>query len=59
MLFISGYSREEDFARVAPSAFEAESLPPPDGYLEKPISVPELLEKIRGLAAQAGRAGRV
>ena len=59
VLFISGYSREEDFARVAPPAFEAERLPPPDGYLEKPISVPELLEKIRGLAAQAGRAGRV
>jgi CheY-like chemotaxis protein len=52
VLFISGYSREEDFARNGLPALARENLPPPDGYLEKPLSLPSLMEKIGALVAR-------
>lgn len=46
VLIISGYSREDEFRRTALKALADENLPPPDGYLEKPISVPQLLGRL-------------
>lgn len=46
VLFISGYSREEEFRKTALKALADEKLPAPDGYLEKPITVPQLLGRL-------------
>ncbi len=48
IFIITGLSREEDFAKLL-DAPEAGSPPPPDGYLEKPISVPKFLQSLQGL----------
>lgn len=47
VLIISGYARQEDFAKMELSELETGSLPPPEGYLEKPIAVPVLLASLR------------
>lgn len=52
ILFISGYSRAEDFSKTGLPALEKENLAPPAGYLEKPLSLQELLEKIGALVAR-------
>jgi CheY-like chemotaxis protein len=49
VLIISGYSKEEDFQKTALQQLSAEQLPMPDGYLEKPISVPNLLVRLSAL----------
>ncbi len=49
VIIISGYARKEDFAKLGLGELESECLPPPEGYLEKPISVPTLLASVRRL----------
>jgi len=49
VLIISGYSKEEDFQKTALQQLSAEQLPMPDGYLEKPISVPNLVVRLSAL----------
>ncbi len=49
VVIISGYAQKDDFSKMAPSALESERLPAPDGYLEKPITVPTLLATLRRL----------
>ena len=50
VFIISGYSRERDFAVMA-GGLETQVARLPDGYLEKPISVPAFLENVRELLA--------
>ncbi len=47
VLIISGYARQEDFAKMELSELETGSLPPPEGYLEIPIAGPVLLASLR------------
>ena len=47
VLIISGYARQEDFAKMELSELETGSLPPPEGYLEKPIAVSILLATLK------------
>ena len=54
ILIISGYARPEEFEKIESGLLRDSGVPPPDGYLEKPISVITLLETIRSLEA-AGR----
>lgn len=49
VVIISGYARKDDFSNMGPDELEAGRLPPPDGYLEKPITVPTLLATLRRL----------
>jgi CheY-like chemotaxis protein len=49
VVIISGYARKEDFAKIGLGELESGSLPAPEGYLEKPISVPTLLATVRRL----------
>lgn len=49
VLIISGYTKAENFAEVDLGMLEEEKLPPPDGYLEKPISIPKLLQGLHAL----------
>jgi two-component system phosphate regulon response regulator PhoB len=49
VLIISGYSKEEDFQRTALRQLSLEHVPLPDGYLEKPISVHNLLIRLTAL----------
>jgi two-component system phosphate regulon response regulator PhoB len=57
VFIISGFSREEDFARML-SRLEAERPPLPDGYLEKPISVPKFLQSLHELFDKRREGGR-
>jgi CheY-like chemotaxis protein len=57
ILIVSGYARPEEFRRIETGVLGAAGVPPPDGYLEKPISVPLLLETIRALALGAPGGG--
>jgi CheY-like chemotaxis protein len=45
ILIVSGCSREEDFAQVL-GMLEKQVSRLPDGYLEKPISIPRLLQNL-------------
>jgi CheY-like chemotaxis protein len=49
VLIISGYTKAEDFAAVDLGMLEEEKLPLPDGYLEKPISIPKLIRSLNEL----------
>ena len=49
VVIISGYARREDVAKMGLSELESGHLPPPDGYLEKPITVTTLLATLRRL----------
>ncbi|MDD5564088.1 MAG: response regulator [Thermoanaerobaculaceae bacterium] len=49
VVIISGYARKEDVAKMGLGELESGGLPPPDGYLEKPITVPTLLATLRRL----------
>ena len=48
VFIISGYSRDKDFAVMA-GGLEAQVARLPDGYLEKPISIPMLLQDLHEL----------
>jgi len=50
VIIISGYSPKEELATVL-SRLDCEKVPRPNGYLEKPISVPAFLENVRELLA--------
>ena len=49
VVIISGYARTADFSRIGANELETEGLPAPEGYLEKPITVPTLLATVRRL----------
>jgi CheY-like chemotaxis protein len=49
VVIISGCAREEEFEASDPLELRAGALRPPEGYLEKPISVPRLLSTMRAL----------
>ena len=49
VVIISGYARKEDVAKMGLGELDSGRLPPPDGYLEKPITVPTLLATLRRL----------
>ncbi len=49
VVIISGYARKEDVAARGLKGLESGNLPSPEGYLEKPISVPTLLTTLRRL----------
>jgi CheY-like chemotaxis protein len=49
VVIISGYARNDGFSGTGPGETAPERLPAPDGYLEKPITVPTLLATIRRL----------
>jgi DNA-binding response OmpR family regulator len=48
VIIISGYSRQEDVVSLIQRE-EGETLRRPDGYLEKPITVAEVVERVRAL----------
>jgi CheY-like chemotaxis protein len=54
IFIITGYSREEEVTRLLGS-LTSEPLRPPDGYLEKPISVPKFLESVHALLRKKGK----
>lgn len=54
VVIISGFARQEDFRQMDLAAPGGEALPRPEGYLEKPISVPGLLSLLSGLLGGAG-----
>ena len=56
IFIMSGFSREGDLAQTLLPA-EANGLPQPDGYLEKPISVPRFLQRLQDLFDKAGPEG--
>jgi CheY-like chemotaxis protein len=56
VFILSGYSRAEELAAIG-GQLQAEGLPPPDGYLEKPIPVPALLQRLRAILARRGAGG--
>lgn len=49
ILIVSGYAKPEEFQKMESGLLGEAGVPAPDGYLEKPISVPVLLDAIRGL----------
>jgi CheY-like chemotaxis protein len=49
ILIISGYARPDEFRKIEDRLLGAAGIPPPDGYLEKPVAVKSLLEAIRRL----------
>ena len=49
VVIISGWARNDGFSRGGAGEVEPERLPAPDGYLEKPITVPTLLATLRRL----------
>ncbi len=57
VVIISGYSRVEDLARMVVEMEGGESRLP-DGYLEKPISVPKFLQRIHALFERQGQGCR-
>lgn len=58
VFLISGYSREEDFANMG-RRLETQVSRLPDGYLEKPISIPTLLQDLHELfEKRRNEAGR-
>jgi CheY-like chemotaxis protein len=57
ILFISGYSKAEDFEYPGQGGLGGEDLPPPQGYLEKPISVPSLVSELGRLLDTGGMGG--
>ncbi len=57
VFIITGFSQEEDFAGML-DTLEAERPPLPEGYLEKPISVPKLLQSLQGLFGEQKAGGR-
>jgi CheY-like chemotaxis protein len=54
IFIITGYSREEDVARLLGS-LTSEPLRLPEGYLEKPISVSKFLESVHALFQKQGK----
>ncbi len=57
VLIISGYTRAEEFGQVDLGMLAEEKLPLPDGYLEKPISVPSLLASLAELFGRREAGG--
>ncbi len=60
ILFISGYSKAEDFGTFQVPGMEGFELGPSDGFLEKPIKVPNLLERVHeflGMSSEGGAGG--
>ena len=55
VIIISGYSREEDLVRMVAQLDAGESRLP-NGYLEKPISVPKFLQRLRNLFERQGNS---
>jgi CheY-like chemotaxis protein len=49
VVIISGYARKDDLVKMGLGELESGRLPPPEGYLEKPIKVPALLDSLRRL----------
>ena len=49
VVIISGWERTDGFSRAGADEVEPERRPAPDGYLEKPITVPTLLATLRRL----------
>ncbi|HWT79018.1 MAG TPA: response regulator [Candidatus Methylomirabilis sp.] len=56
VFIISGYSQERDFAVMA-GGLETQVARLPDGYLEKPISIPALLRNLHELFERQGNGG--
>jgi CheY-like chemotaxis protein len=56
VFIISAYSREEDFAKMA-RRLERHVSRLPDGYLEKPISIPALLQDLHELFEKQRNGG--
>jgi CheY-like chemotaxis protein len=52
VIIVTGVSRSEGLSA------EAGPLPPPDGYLEKPIAVPRLVEIVRDVLRRRGEGRR-
>lgn len=46
ILIVSGYAKPEEFQKIESGLLGEAGVPAPDGYLEKPISVPVLLDAI-------------
>jgi twitching motility two-component system response regulator PilH len=57
VFIITGYSREDNFVKLV-GTLEDEKPPLPEGYLEKPISVPRFLQSLRELFEKQRGRGR-
>lgn len=57
VFIITGYSREDNFVKLV-GTLEDEKPPLPEGYLEKPISVPRFLQSLRELFEKQRGGGR-
>ncbi len=57
VFILTGFSGEEEFVKLL-DAPEAGRPPLPEGYLEKPISVPRLLQSLQGLFGEPKAGGR-
>jgi CheY-like chemotaxis protein len=49
VVIISGYARRDDLVKMGLGELVSGHLPPPEGYLEKPVTVPALLACLRRL----------
>jgi CheY-like chemotaxis protein len=49
VVIISGYARKDDLVKMGLGELESGCLPPPEGYLEKPVNLPALLATVRRL----------
>ena len=57
VVIISGYARKDEFKLMDLVGPDSEELPAPEGYLEKPISVPGLLETLERILARPAKRG--
>jgi CheY-like chemotaxis protein len=55
IVIVSGYSRHEEFMKEEfHRLLGSEDVPEPDGFIEKPVSLPDLIGVVSGLVSEAG-----